>query len=198
MTEEWRWIKGYEGTYQISNMGRIKSFLSDKENGHIRSMVNKNGWYFTINLYNKGDRKHSRTLRIHRLVYEAFVGEVPKGFHIHHKDGNKQNNRLDNLELLHPSDHASESASHTNSINKLVEYNTQIKPKRIQQLTMSGVFLAEYANATVAQEFTGVCQRNILQVASKTPYGKNNKTRKQAGGYIWQYANEEIHDAVTV
>lgn len=197
MTEEWRWIKGYEGVYQVSNMGRIKSFLSDKEHGHIRSNVNKNGWYFTVNLYKKGERKNQQTLRVHRLVYEAFVGEIPKGYHIHHKDGNKQNNRFDNLELLHPSDHASESASHTNSVDEMVKYNTQIKPRRVCQYTLNGMFLAEYVNCKVAEEFTGVCQRNILQVASKTPYGKNNRIRKQAGGYVWKYANEVINENVT-
>ena len=197
MTEEWRWIKGYEGIYQISNMGRFKSFLSDKENGQIRSNVNKNGWYFTVNLYTKGGEKR-KTVRIHRLVYEAFVGDIPKGFHIHHKDGNRQNNRIDNLELLHPAEHASESANHTSSIDKMVEYNTQIKPKRIRQYTLNGVFLAEYLNSEVAHEFTGVCKRNILQVASRTPYGKNNRIRSQAGGYIWRFADEVNNNVIDV
>ena len=43
--------------------------------------------------------------RVHRLVYEYFIGNIPKGYHIHHIDGNKQNNCIDNLECISPSDH---------------------------------------------------------------------------------------------
>ena len=42
---------------------------------------------------------------VHRLVYKTFVGEIPPGYHIHHKDHNKQNNALDNLELIDPVEH---------------------------------------------------------------------------------------------
>lgn len=191
MTEEWRWIKGYEEKYQISNFGRFKSFLSDKENGKIRQIVNKNGWYLTVNLQKKVDGKSRKTTaKIHRLVYQTFVGDIPKGFHIHHKDGNKQNNHLDNLVLLHPSDHASESVNQRDSVSKMVNYNVHIKPRRVRQYTLEGEYLAEYVNCAIAEVFTGVCQRDILHVANHTPYGKNNHTRKQAGGYAWKFADE--------
>lgn len=193
IVEEWRWIKDYEGLYQISNYGRLKSFLSDKENGQIRSNVNKNGWYFTVNLCSHNGR-NKKTVRIHRLVYETFVGDIPKGFHIHHIDGNRQNNRIDNLELVHPSDHASKSINIHDNVSGMTNYNIFTKSKRVCQYTKDGLFLAEYVNCAVAGEITGICSRNIHRVASREPYGKNHLIRSQAGGFIWRFT-EEVNKA---
>lgn len=99
MKEEWKWIEGYEGRYTISNKGRLKSYLSDKY-GKILSQTNRFGWYFTVNL--KDENGKMSTKRIHVLVAEHFIGKIPKGYHVHHKDGNKQNNVVTNLEIIHP------------------------------------------------------------------------------------------------
>ena len=56
---------------------------------------------------------------------------------------------------------------------------------------MNGHFIAEYANGEIASMYTGVCARNILQVADGTEY-KPGKVRKQAGGYIWKYKAEGV------
>lgn len=190
MNEEWRWIKGYDGLYQISNFGRLKSFRNKKENGKILSNIDKRGWYFTVNLFDE-TRKMS-TQRIHRLVVEAFIGEIPKGYHVHHKDGNKQNNRVDNLEIIHPKDHAAKTiAENPNVIAGMNYYNRYVRPKRIKQYALTGHCMGEYENSIIASKFTGVCWRNILQVANKTPYGKNNRIRKQAGGYVWVFSDTE-------
>lgn len=187
MKEEWKWIKGFEGLYQISNYGRLKSFGRDS-NGYIYSNKNRHGWYFTVILRKDGTKQ---TRRIHRLVAEAFIGEIPKGYHVHHKDGNKQNNHVDNLEIIHPSQHKLETIKlNPNYLNGMNNYNKYERPKRVRQLTLDGCFVAEYANAVIASELTGVCGRNIIQVARKEKYGKNGRTRKQAGGYRWEFADE--------
>lgn len=188
MIEEWKWISGYEGIYQISNLGRLKSFRKE-EGGYIRSNKNKNGWYLTVNLYDsKGQRK---TKRIHALVAEAFIGEIPKGYQVHHKDGNKQNNAVSNLAIIHPSQHRKETEKAKPQITTgMVVYNQFQRPNRIRQYTCDGYFIAEYANAQIASELTGVCQRNILQVANKTPFNSKGNIRKQAGGYVWVIAKE--------
>lgn len=188
MREEWKWIDGYNGLYQISNMGRLKSFHKSKE-GIILSNTNKNGWYFTVNL--KNSDKKRKTERIHVLVAKTFIGEIPKGFHVHHKDGNKQNNIVTNLEIIHPSKHWHETEKNNpNVINGLNNYNRYIKPRKIQQYSKDGILLAEYVNGEVASRMTGICQRNILQVASGEPFNSKGSVRKQAGGYVWKYANE--------
>lgn len=187
--EQWKWIKGYEGLYQISSCGRLKSFHKKKD-GYITSNVNQNGWYFTVNLLD--EFKNKKTKRIHVLVAEAFIGEIPKGYHVHHKDGNKQNNHVENLEIIHPREHALESVRiNPNCIKGMNNYNRYKKPRRIRQYTIDGQFIAEYANGAIASDLSGVCQRNILQVASKAPFNDAGSYRKTAGGYKWVYADED-------
>lgn len=188
MSEVWKWIEGYEGSYQISNLGRLKSFRKNKD-GYIVSNVNKNGWYFTVNLFD--EEGHRKTFRIHVLVARAFIGEIPRGYHVHHKDGDKQNNVVENLAIIHPSQHRKETEKEKPQITTgMVNYNQFTRPRHIRQYTQDGHFIAEYANAQIASDLTGVCQRNILQVACKTPFNSKGNIRKQAGGYVWELASE--------
>lgn len=55
---------------------------------------------------------------------------------------------------------------------------------------LDGFFIAEFANSVIAEEMTGICQRNILQVANKEPYNSKGSIRKQAGGYVWKFGKE--------
>ena len=186
--EVWKWIKGYEGLYKISNRGRVKSFRKYKD-GYILSNQDRNGWYLTINLFDACGRR--KTTRIHVLVAEAFIGKIPIGYHVHHKDGNKQNNIVENLCISHPRAHrAVTEKEKPQIITGMVNYNRFQRPKQILQYTKDGYFIAKYANAKIASDLTGVCQRNILQVASGTPFNENGNVRKQAGGYVWKFADE--------
>lgn len=187
MEEQWKWIKGYEGIYQISNLGRLKSFLCYKQ-GKICSVKNSKGWYLTISL-RKG--KNNVTKRIHRLVYEAFVGKIPKGYHIHHVDGNKQNNNVANLMMLSAREHLKISAHKPSTYAAMVNKN-RFGQKHILQFTLNGKFVHEYINAQEAGRATGVCSRNIIQVANKDPYNAKGSIRKQAGGFIWKIKEKGV------
>ena len=190
MNETWKWVSGYEGLYQISNTGKLKSFWHDRENGKIVSVKNSKEWYLTICLV---DKNHKRsTKRIHQMVAEAFIGKIPSGHHVHHKDGNKQNNCVDNLEIVHPTKHRLITIEQYPEIVKAMNnYNKFIRPEPIRQYTLDGHYIAEYANSSIAEVMTGVCQRNILQVANHTPYGKHGYTRSQAGGYKWVFRKDD-------
>lgn len=180
--EIWKPVKRMGGVYQISNMGRLASL----NNGfHILSNKNRKGGYLSVVLRFGNDTYYTR---IHRLVYEAFVGEIPKGYHIHHINHNKQDNRLCNLKLVSPKEHYQEDLDSRN-IKGMNYYNQYIRPKAIEQYDLEGNFIASYPNGAAASEATGVCQRNILQVANKEPYNKKGLIRKQAGGYIWKFAD---------
>ena len=95
--EEWRDIFGWEGFYQISDMGRLKSLKRPfvPKNRILKPCVDRDGYLFA------GLFKNNKRLacpKIHRLVLEAFIGLRPSGLEGRHIDGNKTNNRLSNVE----------------------------------------------------------------------------------------------------
>ena len=182
--EIWKDVIGYEGIYQISNFGKLKSFKKDK-NGRILSNVNKNGWYLTVVLSKSGN-KEIKTMRIHRMVAEYFIPNPDNKPEVNHKDMNKQNNHVDNLEWCTRKENGQHSRlNKPESLNGMIFYNKHIRPNEILQYDLAGNFIASYANGRDAHLATGVCQRNILQVAHKTEYAPG-MTRKQAGGFIWK------------
>jgi len=114
MKEEWRELDGYEKSYIVSNCGNVMSIervvrqTSRKGVEYTRIMkskllsVNENpGGYSQVTLSKEGNIK---TLMIHRLVGTAFLENNRNLPEINHKDGNKKNNRLDNLEWVTSSD----------------------------------------------------------------------------------------------
>lgn len=96
------------------------------------------------------------------------------------------------MEYIHPKEHRKETQkTNPQIVTGIVNYNKYEKTRKICQYTQDGILLATYVNGEVASRMTGICQRNILQVASKEPYNKKGSVRKQAGGYIWKYADEK-------
>ena len=86
--EEWRDVVGFEGKYRVSSHGRV---WSNKRKKYLKPFPNKDG-YLLVDL-------GSHTYTVHKLVVLSFMGEIPKWLEINHKDENKQNNRVSNLEI---------------------------------------------------------------------------------------------------
>ena len=105
--EEWRDICGYEGYYQVSSFGRVRSLdryalSSTGQNRLLRGKLIKLGkasGYFKVDLSLAGS---SKTFYVHRLVAAAFIGVCVDGFQVNHDDGNKLNNHVGNLEYCTP------------------------------------------------------------------------------------------------
>ena len=99
MSEEWVPIVDYEGIYEISNFGGVRSAIKrgNVYKGRILKPKIINGGYHVVEL-RKNKKSHS--FLVHRLVLKAFVGVCPDGKQINHKDGNKTNNNLENLEYV--------------------------------------------------------------------------------------------------
>ena len=104
MEEQWKDITGYEGIYQISNFGRVKSlarytiqkhYLEEKIlNQHENKKIDG---YMVVDLYKNGKRKK---FYVHRLVAQEFIGNILEGYEIDHKDINKKNNNVNNLKIV--------------------------------------------------------------------------------------------------
>ena len=183
MQEIWKDVKGYEGYYQISNYGRLKSFKVDG-NGKILKLTNKNGDYFSVVLQGKG--KERRSTRIHRLVAEAFIPNPDNKPQINHIDGNKQNNHINNLEWCTSKYNIAHAIkTHPEQLDEMINYNKHIRPKKIVQMDTNGNILNVFDNAISAGKHTNVCSRNILQCASF------ENRRHTAGGFVWRFEGEE-------
>ena len=96
--EQWKAIEGYEGKYEVSDYGRVKSLTRRYAGaGGIMRGSNHVGGYRNVNLSEHG---RARRFLIHRLVMAAFVSPCPDGLEVNHLDGDKHNNHLSNLEYV--------------------------------------------------------------------------------------------------
>lgn len=109
--EIWKPVVGFEGLYEVSNMGRVKT-LGQRRKG-IKSIHYIP--YAKVNLYRYRDPK-TYNRYVHILVAAAFIGPCPEGLEVNHRDGNKKNNVVENLEYVT----SSENNTHafTTGLNK--------------------------------------------------------------------------------
>lgn len=183
MEEVWKPIKGFEDKYEVSNFGRVRN----KTTNHIYKMTNQYGDYFSIILY---DGVKKKTTRVHRLVAEAFIPNPNNYSCVNHKDMNKQNNCVENLEWCtqsYNSNHAIQNGANTMSgFNRYNKNKAHKKYGFIYQFDKNNNFIAKYYSPLEASKMTGVCHRNILQVIN------HEEGRTQAGGYIWLKESEVV------
>ena len=179
--EYWKPVVGYEGLYMVSNCGRVKSFdrWVKGRNGSVRFIkgrilkptTNLYGYLF-VKLCKDGKVK---PFTVHRLVAEAFLPNPDNLPCVNHKDENKQNNNVSNLEWC--------SAQYNNTygtrIERVAEKTTNGKlSKPVLQYTLNGEFVREWESIAECDR-NGYNQGNVYACCQ----GKQ-KTHK---GYIWKY-----------
>ena len=154
MHEIWKDISGFEGLYQVSNLGRIKSFQAVHRKGKpseyiLKPYVSNNG-YKQVFLYN-GTKK--KKLLVHRIVAMSFIDNPHNLPQVNHKDENRLNNCADNLEWC---DNVYNNRYGTKN-SRFVE--SQSYP--IEQMTTSGKVIARYKSAKIAEALLGITHSQI-------------------------------------
>ena len=96
--EIWRSIESLNGKYEVSNYARIRNAKTGKI---LKQFVSRHGYNV---LQVRPTPYHPVNIRVHRIVAEAFLGKCPDGCVVNHKDGNKKNNSVENLEYVSPSE----------------------------------------------------------------------------------------------
>lgn len=169
-SEIWKDIPGYEGRYQASNTGKIKSMNYNHTGVPGILTPRDNRGYKCVHISNSD--KKCKNHFVHRLVWEAFVGPIPEGLQINHKDENKSNNSLKNLEVMTPKENVNYG---TRNIRDAL---TQGKP--IAQIDIAtGEILKKYPSARCARKEYG-------QSVTKAVNGY----AKQAYGFKWKYLSD--------
>ena len=178
MKELWKDIPGYEGLYQASTEGRIKSlpklkgFVMTKEK-IMKPQTDRYG-YLRVMLSDNNKRKFCQ---IHRLVALAWIPNPNNLPCVNHKDENPKMNTVSNLEWCDVV-YNNNYGKHNQKVSGSKINGERSKP--VKQFSIDGLFIKSYPSAREIERQTGYSQANISNVCT----GKY----KQAYGFIWKYA----------
>lgn len=183
MTEHWKDIKDFEGLYQISSFGRVRSLtrkVAHKRNKFITLngqiiLPGKQGAGYHQAKLNKNGKETARY--VHRLIAIAFIPNPYSKPCINHKNGIKTDNYIENLEWCT----YKENNHHAVEIG-LLNFNNvshESKCKKINQYSLDGKLIKKWSSITEASKKLNISQCNISRVVA----GHKNK----AGGYMWRY-----------
>ena len=182
MREEWRPVVGYEGLYEVSNTGNVKSLertVWDSVRGYYRTIPERilkvgkttNG-YLHVQLYKDGKGKW---YLVHRLVAVAFIGNPNNLLVINHKNEIKSDNRVSNLEWC--------SHSYNNSYNDKGKKIGEKNSKPVIGINKVSNLILEFSSAHEAERKLGINNSSIIKCCK----GK----AKSAGNFYWYYADTE-------
>lgn len=175
--EIWRDVKGYEGHYKVSNLGRVRSLKYGKERV-LKPKMNRKG-YLCVSLCKNGKYKHCK---VHRLVAIAFIPNPDNLPCINHIDECKNNNIETNLEWCDAAYNTNYGTGVERRAKKLT--NRPDCSKRVYQYTKSGAFVRSYASTHEAARQSGIKQSDISRCCLNKP------KHHTAGGYIWRYNSD--------
>lgn len=182
MQEIWKDIKDYEGLYQVSNFGNVKSLPRKTNNQYNKGIIMKQMIYRGYSKVQLNKNGKIKWFAVHRLVAQAFLPNLDNKPQVNHIDGNKLNNNLSNLEWVTGSEnqlHSYRILKNTPSMKNHYGSN-HVASKIIYQFDKNNNFIKKWNSIIEATNELNICACNITDCA------KGN--RKSAGGYIWKYA----------
>lgn len=177
MKEIWKDVVGFEGLYQVSNYGRVKS-LNYLHTGKERILkpariaMKSGNSYYMVRLCKDGERYNKW---VHRLVAEAFIPNPDNLPEVNHKDENGLNNRVDNIEWC--------TAKYNSNYGTRIQRISKKHYKPVYQYSIDGGLIKEWSSGKEVEKQFGFAQTNISACC--------NGKRKQAYGYVWRYKEPE-------
>lgn len=180
--EYWRPVVGYEGLYEVSNKGRVRSldrYIKDRNGnythflkGRILSQATIRKGYKQVQLSKDGTQTPKR---VHRLVAEAFIPNPLNLPQINHKDCNPSNNSVENLEWC-DAKYNSNYGDRTEKV-KIGNINNPSKSKRVNQFDLDGVLLKTWPSLSEA-----------ARIYSRTIGDAVRGRQRTSNGFVWRYA----------
>lgn len=170
MEEIWKDIEGYEGLYQVSNLGRVKSLRYKRI---LRGWLDKQ-CYAYVHIKNK-------PYKVHRLVAQAFIPNPDNKPYIDHINTIKTDNRVENLRWVTPKENSNNPLTRRkNSLSKLGKYGKEARKSiPVIQLSLDDKFIREWECGLQVQREAGIWCSHIMDCCK----GK----RKTTGGFKWIY-----------
>lgn len=188
MSEKWLPVPDYEGLYEVSDHGNIRSLFRYKKT--LKWNIGKNG-YATVQLFKN---KTGKRLLVHRIVASAFIRLPYEKEQVNHIDENKLNNTLINLEWVTPLENMNygtrlqRQKAHTDYSTlkrKIIAIkNGKSVSKPVIQISKTGEIIKVFNSAKEAHIETGLNHSHIIECCK----GKRYKT---VGGYVWKYERND-------
>lgn len=185
--EEWRDVAGYEGLYQVSNLGKIKMIKRGRNKILIGRKRGKG--YISVTLTKKGCP--NKDYYVHRLVAAAFIPNPLNLPQINHINFNKADNSVSNLEWCDNKYNAEHRATKGFSIpkkqkryQKRLRTTRQLKP--IFQYSLDGQFIKKWSSLSQIQKELGIWHSNIADCCKGIS--------KYSHGFVWSYEKREDFD----
>lgn len=190
MSEVWKPVPDYEGLYEVSNYGRVKSLFRYKR--IMTSSPNKGNGYLYVQLFKN---KKGKNFAIHRLVAMCFCDNPENKPFVNHKDETRTNNHADNLEWVTHKENCNYGTAikrrvqHTDFANRKIDRSKQAAAvsKPILQYTKDGKFVRAWKSASECSRKTGISISGIRCVAR----GKRNSVY----GYIFKERGDDLSHA---
>jgi hypothetical protein len=175
--EIWKDINGTDGLYQISNLGRVKSFCRGKE--RILKIHDNGKGYYIVSLGRK-----RKDVKVHRLVAKEFIPNPKNKKEVNHIDGNTKNNSVNNLEWV---THSENCIHYT---NELSQHNGQFKMKKVIMKSIDGNFIKKFRSVSEAVRW--LKKETKYKKATTTNISRCCKNKRIISyGYFWEYDKEE-------